>query len=484
MKKRITATTLFLLIIAQAVSCGGMGSPSDTTSMHTADISEVTTEAAYVYPELDLGGGDFTILNGSNTWSIYNALDFESLTGETLDDAIYNRNRSLESRYNFNLKVVEYEQNAKLVPHLRSVVMAGEDIYDAAYCQTNLIGPLISEDFFLNLHNVPGLQLSEPWWDHAVVSEGTIGENNALYFAASDLQLFGLEGTWCTYFNETMLEDLGLNAPYDLVREGKWTFDRLWEYMKAGVDLNGDESFTFNVDGNSIYGMTSSYAFPTACIISSGERYISKDKNGTPSFALETDRFYRLVDKLASMYGSVGEYISKNNSSGKDHYEEIFKAGRALFMGAEIKTAGKLRDFEDSFGIVPNPKLDETQENYYSNLSKATLLLTIPTTSADPENAGIILDALSYMSYTDTLPLYYDIRVSQKSLRNDESIEMLAIIRDSRYFDIGDAYGWTTTLQDRVRKTLDVGSADIASIIAAEKPAIETNIAETLKKMS
>lgn len=363
--------------------------------------------------------------------------------------------------------------------------MAGEDIYNIVYCGTNLIGPLISESYFMNLNEVPELQLDKPWWDQKVVSEGSIGKNNSLYFASSDLQLFGLEGSWCIFFNETMLGDLGLDLPYEIVRSGKWTFDELQKYMKAGANLNGDDSFDFKIDGNSIYGMASSYAYPTACIVAANEHFISKDKeDGTPYFALETDRFYTLTDKLASMFGAQGEYVSRNNGTDTlDHYEQIFRAKRSLFLGAELKAAGKLRDFDDSFGIVPNPKLDENQDGYHSLISKATLLMTIPVTNSDTERTGMIIDALSYLSFMETLPKYYDIRISQKSLRNDESIEMLDIIRNSRYFDIGDAYGWTSVVQDKIRRTLDVGNSEIASIIAAEKSNIMTSISDTMSKI-
>ena len=48
-----------------------------------------------------------------------------------------------------------------------------------------------------------------------------------------------------------------------------------------------------------------------------------------------------------------------------------------------------------------------------------------------------MLDAASYLSYTDVLPVYYNVTIAQKGLRDDESIEMLGIIQSSRYFDIG-----------------------------------------------
>ena len=38
-----------------------------------------------------------------------------------------------------------------------------------------------------------------------------------------------------------------------------------------------------------------------------------------------------------------------------------------------------------------------------------------------------MIDALTYRSYETVLPVYYENRVAQKGLRNEDSIEMLGI---------------------------------------------------------
>jgi len=163
--------------------------------------------------------------------------------------------------------------------------------------------------------------------------------------------------------------------------------------------------------------------------------------------------------------------------------ELIFKARRALFLGAELKAAQLYRDFDDSYGIAPAPKFDEAQEDYVSVVSKASPVMCIPLTNKDTERTGVIMDALAFESFYDVLPVYSDVVLSQKGLRNEESIEMLEIIRDTRFFDVGDAYGWTTKVQDLVRKALDVGDDAVASLIASQIPTIEANIKTTMDMM-
>lgn len=112
-----------------------------------------------------------------------------------------------------------------------------------------------------------------------------------------------------------------------------------------------------------------------------------------------------------------------------------------MFVGCEIKSTSLYRSLDDQFGIVPSLKLDEKQAEYASWIGYLVPLLTIPADCKDPERSGKIIDAMSYLSMKNILPIYYNVKVSQKGLRNDDSIEMLAIIRDARYFEPSLVYG-------------------------------------------
>ncbi len=54
-----------------------------------------------------------------------------------------------------------------------------------------------------------------------------------------------------------------------------------------------------------------------------------------------------------------------NDRGGSGSSEEVFRAGNALFMDYTILGISRFRDLEDDFAILPTPKYDESQENYY-----------------------------------------------------------------------------------------------------------------------
>jgi len=129
---------------------------------------------------------------------------------------------------------------------------------------------------------------------------------------------------------------------------------------------------------------------------------------------------------------------------------------------------------------------DDTYDAAYIRSSRFSLMpdsctfMCIPVTNNDLENTALLLDALAYISFTDVLPVYYEVNVSQKGLRNDDSIEMLDIIRGYRVADIGACFGWSSSLQKTILNMIDNGSSDVVSTIESQRAKIESSIAESM----
>ena len=106
----------------------------------------------------------------------------------------------------------------------------------------------------------------------------------------------------------------------------------------------------------------------------------------------------------------------------------------------------------------------------------------IPHTNSNPDFTGAVIDALAYLSARDTTPVLFDISMSQKRLRNEESIEMLQIIKNSGSFDVGSAYGWTTDFYNSIKSTLGMGRPfNAVSQIERMKPRIESSMERTME---
>ena len=150
---------------------------------------------------------------------------------------------------------------------------------------------------------------------------------------------------------------------------------------------------------------------------------------------------------------------------------------------AQIKASTNLRSSEVPFGFLPMPKLDEEQAEYHCYQTPVSPFFVIPETNQRVAETAAVMDAGAFLSARDVLPVYYDVTVSQKGLRDEDSIEMLNIVSASRYTDVSRIFGWTIAIYDKIENSLQNGKGDVASIIASLKEKTEKNIADTLEKL-
>ena len=483
--KRKLSLLLCLMLILSAASCGGeTGGETKTTSSGNDSESTSTADSEYDFADINYGGNDFVFLNIDSSTITQSMLCVDrEMTGDVLDDAIWKRSSTIEDMY--NMKIVEqleaYDQIDDMV---RTTVLSGDDEYQVAFPLTAQMASLFTDGLVWNLNEGSGFQFDKPWWDSAVMSEAAVGSDEAIYFASSDISLHNFNMSWCMYFNRNMVIDHQLELPYDMVKQGKWTYDELLKYISVGHNLNGDASYAWNKDGKSVYGITTMQPDGiTNSFVACGEKYISMN-NGDPKLAAGSDHFYNVAEKLAKVYGVEGQAFFGNDRNNGSHYEMVFASGRSMFTACEIKGGngyGAYSEMKDDYGIVPLPKLDENQENYISPIALWSYFMVIPKTNEDIETTSKILDTLAYLSYRDVVPAFYDVTLNIKNIRDEETTEMLDIIRASRTYDTAYAFGWGSSLRSSIASKIVSGSSDIASDIAAQKESTEAAIKTSLE---
>ncbi len=479
---------ILLLTAMLFTGCSGgdtVDTGKDSAAVSADSVTETETEAGWQYPDVDYEGGEFRILNLDQLWDMFIRIDVDELTGEPLNDAVYNRNRTVEDK--LNCKIVEkcLENDAgntitRVTDLAEQTILAGEDAYDVMYLPINQNTSLITQGYLMDLSTIPELQLTETWWDQAIIETATLA--GKLYFVSGAANLMAFDSMWCLFFNENMIEDHKLELPYDLVREGKWTIDRLTEYCTAVANLNGDEKFKWNKDGKAVWGISAHTNAPEKFYFSADIRTTTVEQDGSIRFSLESDRFYSVIDKLAILLDGKNGNTLKASTTDFDAdaggYVYAFTTRRSLFMTAELKASLLMRDMEDTFGIVPFPKYDEAQEHYETNLVFQLFYMTIPTTNTKVSQTATIAEVLTHDSYETVIPVYYQNVVEHKGLRNENSIEMLEIMRENRGVDLGMIFNWVGSLREDIANKLFNGDNQIASLAERYQPQIESNIAK------
>jgi len=280
------------------------------------------------------------------------------------------------------------------------------------------------------------------WNQNANASVELFGK---LYFTTSDANMITNDAIWVLYFNKKIQQELGLEDPYKMVREGKWTTDALYNMARASAkDLDGDGQWTVSDRwGISTHGLGFLAFFECQ-----DEKLVELNDAGVPYLVNPSERFvsafvnaFQLMDKKAGVFlDAQGSYPGRN--SELDHAKKTFMADMSMFCAEVLSHARVFREMTADFGVLPHPKYDEQQQDYITFMIDTIPAFGIPVTVSDIERSGVFMDAFTAVSAETIIPAYYKISLEGKFTRDEDSIEMLDIIRDGRTFDLAVLFNW------------------------------------------
>ena len=404
--------------------------------------------------EMDYGGRDFTFLTRTVTsnravWIDWDHRDIyaEGQNGDRINDSVYSRNKKIENDYNINIKEVTTDN---WLADIRRAINADIPDYDVVMPRLWDCVTLAQDGLFYDLYDVPHIDLAKPWWSQIAVRELSIA--NRLYFVQGDLLILDNDSVSAMIFNKKIREENELENPYALVKEGKWTLDKLFSMSKGiAKDLNGDGTMYIRDD---LFGCITQLDTNLAFFYGAGCRIIEKDSDDLPVDVFENSKSYEVLEKIYYFMTDSDNVVILHKYLGEfgiyDEQKKMILENRALFSWIRLRVVEELRGMEADFGIIPQPKYDESQPDYISPINVHTsTVICVPNSAPDFECAGIILEALSAESKYSLQPAYYDINLYGKFIRDDESREMLEIILGNTMYDISEIYnfgGFTDTI--------------------------------------
>ena len=137
---------------------------------------------------------------------------------------------------------------------------------------------------------------------------------------------------------------------------------------------------------------------------------------------------------------------------------------------------------KDDYGVLPFPKYDEVQEKYLTRVIDGWLHV-VPSVSADPEFTSAIMEALASETAKSVFPEYYNKLLTQKTLRDEESIEMMELIRENRVMDLGDV-PFFEDVRNKYTARIQSKKTDIESFSVSLKEKVDKKLAEVMEKLS
>ncbi len=449
MKNRRTLAFLLSLILLSGsvlTSCSETG-----TNEETQDTAAQAAEAPESVPEetepseldllpaaVDYEGYEFNFITVEHTWQEYDQMCFDELTGESVKDAIINRNNTVGDLLNVTFKE-QYEYDSGLMNKVRSCVSAGDNSIDTAVVSVATANKMYNEGTITDLTGT--LDLDAPWWYKSFNDYVNINPNNAKFVAYGRLDMSYVGCFMVMASNTDMVTTYQLEAPYTVYNEGRWTYDHMYENIqKVATDKDGDgviADYTKDIIG--AVGADNQFSL---LLCSSGEQLAVKQDN---TYVLKlSERLVNVYDKLTQLVHDPASCFTVVSGKEYEYYWTIFNEGRSLYMSNAIAAFRSARDGEIPYALLPYPKADEAQQDYYNVTSNYVAGMSVPSGKSEEDLArtGMILEYLSAHS----VPIYdafVEATLYHKYARDEESVQVFKSMLDIiPYYDLGLMYDW------------------------------------------
>lgn len=466
MKRLFTLFVLAAIIISSVAACSEKTVQNDAAATETtAETSAETTSDGKFHdnlPDKNYDGKEFRILS-YETVNCNGVHVVDEQNGEVVNDAQYELISTIEERFGCDIKEA-LEDGTYVCTNVKTSITAGENAYELMLPNDLSTFAFVQGGLVTNYSLLPYVDLSQPWWDQTLLKHISI--NNQFYYALGGIDLSHLDYTHVLVFSKKMAENYKLENPYELVKNGLWTFDKMESLMKVVTDsMNSVDDKDVKAYG---YVATAKQVLPNfwmaAEVLS-----IDKDADDKPYFAVTgNEKFTNVFNRIYEMCWDGGHWMTnKDGNNTHPEYVNMLETDRALFGDSTFHYVKTLRTVNADFGLLPYPKWDENQSEYHSRVEGGTRFPIVPKTASDLEFISVIIEAISCESMNILYPAYYEVGLKGKVTRDEESYEMLDLIFASRAYDLGDTV-WCNTIRDGKFRDMFAGNKrDLASTAAA-----------------
>ncbi len=447
MKKKLSLILVLLILASSAIGCSDNSADTTSADNETPTVSSDTTAEETVAEEAEetlvmddlpdtLTYDDTTVTVFGWSGPVQAEFYVEELNGEIVNDAIFERNATVEERMKIELEYTlvpgANPDRASWVNNIANSITAGDSAYDIAAGYSMAGASLAAKEMLIDLNTLDHIDFTKPWWPSSLQDEATCA--GKLYFCSGDISTYMIYYMYGVYFNKQLINDYSLENPYELVTEGTWTLDKMIG-MSSGVyiDANGDGT----KDLGDTYGFETHQTYIDPFYYGAGLRTTETGEDGLPVLAADfgSEKTHEVLVKLVDFFATNDAYLE---TSSYENASNLFAEGRAIFIDHEFTLATSyLRNTDMDYGIVPIPKYDEIQEDYYTVMSFPYSLYGVPIDAKDPDMSAAVMECLASESYRQVSPALFETGFKVKYATDNESAAMFDLIRESVVFDFG-----------------------------------------------
>ncbi|MBR6558758.1 MAG: hypothetical protein IKT70_07075 [Clostridia bacterium] len=433
--KSLFSILLVLVILFSFVACSsGSTNTKDTTPSTTKPLDN--TDPSIVYEEddlpndLDFGGQDihFLVVDDSDKKS---EICTDELNSDVVNDSVYNREKYVEERLGVEI-IPEYIDDSDFEDAMEKQFASDEDQYQIYGYITFAFTRFVFMDHLVDLYDLDYIDLDKPWWSSTFNSEAEVMES--LYLTTGSLSLSLTRYMFAMFYNKSLANDNAEKYPellqlYEIVDSGNWTYDKFYE---LGSSIYIDNNGSSTPDKEDTYGIGFQRAIGTDVIWSSFDiNILSSDGDGWFELDVPTEKLFAVSEKLYNLINNTpGCYDAGISDGDLNDLSKMFAGDQLLFMNNKLLAieSATLRNMQSDYGILPFPKYDSNQKEYYTYAHDSYTSFGIPKTNRNPDVSAAVLEAMASYSYRETAPAYFDTALKGKYMSDPQSRKMLDLV--------------------------------------------------------
>ena len=465
MKKIIVLILALVMVISVFAACGKGNTPT-TPNKTTPKLGDDPSDPADdETPEdqkinLDLDNIDYD----GETVTVYHwipqesnceefGMNAEDINNDSVKDSIFQRNTYAEEALGICFEWIAVAGSfIKMDIHadkIRARLSDPNTPVDLIACMTKGMPCLITEGLLTDLNMYSdSLDLSKAWWPENC--QDALAVKHKLYFVSGDVSANLLRMMTVLFVNKQVLAAHGHSYEQLMadVKDYTWTIDDLIA-MNTGIY----EDLDTVVSGPSLgdkFGLVTTYFHTDALYAGFGYKYATKSNKDNEVFRYST----QIVGETAV------NYVTRMQNWAQDHnlwldpsekeYRDVFANGDAMFSLDRTHYGFLLQQTDINYAVIPTPAFDEAQGRYYTNIGGQFSAYGMCVGSPDYDRAAQALQTLGYFALTTTTPAIFEVSFQGKFSKDQYTIEMFDIIRESVIFDMGRIYEYYIVIQSGI----------------------------------
>lgn len=341
------------------------------------------------------------------------------------------RNRAVEEKYNTIIMSNLCASADVMLAESKEALNAGMYYADLLAIPARNLGVFKSQNLLYNLNSLPFTDYRSPYYNLDAMKQMSGGYS--IYGAAGELTE-NISDMYIIFFNKTILDRHNIVNPYLSVENGEWTWDKMRE-MILTVNDNINSSGNLPLTGHASQTDTDTYI--DIMFASTGQHYMETGVGKIPIVSYNTTSTTKLIETARNLLYNDGTYFTDNDENTA---MTSFINGEVLFYIDRLSASSAFINMQESWGILPIPKLNLSQGNYYTFYDTTVPVMAALASGVGVDKTGLLLQAMNAASYKHINDIYCT-QLSNNVLRDNGSINMLDYIRLYPRYDFAFMFG-------------------------------------------